>query len=545
MRVPSVPRKAAATAEAAPPPPSGVFDLFRNPMRAGFMRDGRGTVFSQWLPSLRSSRDDVTAAWEQAAARSVDLWQNSGWISGMIDQATANTVGTGLRLRAMPENELFGMSEADAQKWRKLVHARWDLWSNSPLECDIEGRNTIAQMATAAFKGWVPTGEILAEIVWRRRAISRTGTKVRLLSPTRIVNETDTSQRLYAGVYTDADGMPIAYKTRREDRILGDVDQTVRARDPYGRPRVIHVFEGQPGQTRGIGIVVSVLKVAKQFDQLADATLLASIIQTIFAASIESDVPTPEALKALMNPADAARLVNAGMAEADAWMIAREAYGEAHPLDVGFAGRVAQLYPGEKLNFHSPEQPQAAYKDFSLHLLREIARALGLTYESATGDYQGATYSSVRMAVNEIFSITKARRKFILAPFHQPIYEAWLEEEIESGVIPFPGGIDNFIRNRAAACRAQWAGDPKPVPDDVKAANAHEKYRNMGVVADEHIAADLGLDIEDVYAQRALERELRETYGLPDNFYPASLVASEQIKNQPQESAQDDDDPDA
>lgn len=85
-------------------------------------------------------------AWDAATARTVELAQNSGWISGMLDQAAANTVGLGLRLRATPENDLFGMDEAVAQKWRKKVEARWSLWAGSPLECDIEGTRTIAQM---------------------------------------------------------------------------------------------------------------------------------------------------------------------------------------------------------------------------------------------------------------------------------------------------------------------------------------------------------------------------------------------------------------
>lgn len=531
MRVPRVPLKSTQSSALVP------VNLPNRPTpRAGYMRDGRGTVFSRWLPALRSSREDVSAAWQAAAARTVELWQNSGWISGMIDQATANTVGNGLRLRCMPENDLFGMDEKAAQEWRKLVEAKWELWANTPTECDIEGRLTIAQMTDAAFRSWIVYGEILAEIAWRLRPNSRTGTKVRLLSPTRIVNKSDPYTRLHSGVRLDADGMPMSYIARRDNPLIGTEEFEVSARDRFGRPKVILVFMGQPGQTRGIGILVPILKVAKQFDQLADATLLASIIQTLFAASIESDAPTDEALRGLLNPREQALLMAAGGSSFDAFQAAKEGWGEGHPIDVGFAGRLAHMFPGERLNFHSPEQPATAYKDFSLHLLREMARCLGLTYESATGDYEGATYSSVRMAVNEIYSITKARRKFILSPFLQQVYEAWLEEKVETGEIKFPGGIDNFIAHRAAACRARWAGDPKPVADDLKAAKSHELYRNMGVMSDDDIATDLGRDIEDVYAQRAREKEMRDGYGLADNFYPQSLTATEQI-----EDATDDD----
>jgi len=514
-----------------PPAPSNVLDRPR--ARSAYMRDGRGTVFSRWVPGLRSAQDDVAVAWEPATARTIDLAQNNGWIAGMIDQATANTVGLGLRLRCAPENDLFGMDEDAAQAWRKKVEARWDLWSNNPLECDIEGTRTIAQMQEAAFKHWVATGEILAELVWRSRPESASRTKVRLLSSSRLINRTDPMRRIYSGVKLNADGMPIGYLARRDDPLLGESEFEVAARDRFGRPRVIHVFAGAPGQRRGITILVPVLKVAKQFDQLSDATLMASIIQTVFAAAITSKEPTEETIRGLLNPTEEARLLAEGGSRFDAWFEAQAGWAESHPIDVGFAGRVAHMFPGEDFKFLSPEQPQAAYKDFSLHLLREMARCLGLTYESATGDYEGATYSSVRMAVNEIYSITKARRKYIVGPFLQPIYEAWLEEEIERGAIDFPGGIGAFLTNRAAACRARWNGSPKPVADDLKAAKSAEVYRNMGVMSDQDIADDLGLDIEDVYAQRAREKTLRDRYGLPDNFYPQSLSMTEQIENAP------------
>ena len=95
-------------------------------------------------------------------------------------------------------------------------------------------------------------------------------------------------------------------------------------------------------------------------------------------------------------------------------------------------------------------------------------------------------------------------------------YEAWLEEEIARGGIPFPGGLDGFVANRAAASRAIWRGAPKPQADDLKTAKAHEIWCRLGVMTDASIAEDLGYDIEDVYAQRAREKALRQTYGLPD-----------------------------
>src|SRR5204862_7920174 len=120
-------------------------------------------------------------------------------------------------------------------------------------------------------------------------------------------------------------------------------------------------------------------------------------------------------------------------------------------IDLGRHGKIAHLAPGDELKFNTSEHPNATYDAFAKFLLREVARCLGLTYEEFTGDYAGATYSSVRMATSGIWMITIYRRVNIVAPFLNPIFEAWLEEDIENGWTPFPGGVGGFIANRTAA----------------------------------------------------------------------------------------------
>lgn len=503
--------------------------------RSEFMRGGRGVVFAGWKPALRDSADDVGNSWVDAAARTLDTIHNNGWISGAIEQAVANTVGTGLRLKAAPESDQLGMTDQEAREWARKVEQRFGLWANDKVECDIEGRRTLAQMQAAVLRSYFATGEAFAELPWKKRRAY--GTKVRLIQPHRISLKTDTYDNLVQGVRMDNDGFPVAYLAKRKDKFMGEVEWTVPAFDGKWRPRVVHVYDGMPGQVRGITPLVPALRVARQFDQLADATLTASIIQTVFAATITSDEPTEEVLQGLITPQEQARLASQGQSIWDAWFEAQSGWYDSATIDVGINGRIAHLFPGQKMDFHSAAHPTTEYKDFSLHLLREIARCLGLTYESATGDYEGATYSSVRMATGEVFAITLYRRAFLLAPFCQAAYEAWLEEEVEAGTIPFPGGIEAFYRNRAAACRAIWRGTAKPQADDLKTAQAHKMWRDMGVITDEMIANDIGVDIEDVYVQRAREAEMRKLYRVTDDIERQQAMQQAQVdmaqQNQP------------
>lgn len=486
---------------------------------AGYMRGGPGNsvLFSKWRPRLRDHNDEITESWEAAAARAIDMIINSGFISGAIDQSVANTVGGGLKLKSAPENSLFGMSDADAQAWARMVEARFALWAGNPQECDIEGKRTFGQMQAAAFRMWYATGEMLSEIVWKKRPWNLCGTKVRVMSPHRIYRESNNLVRLVNGVFLDPDGMAVGYRIRRKDPLLGEKNVDIPARDRYGRAVMNHVFDGLPETHRGIGPLTPVLQVVRQYDQLADATLTSAIVQNLFAATIESQSPTEEVIEGLLTPQERTKMMADGISATEAFLDAHAGFYDGATLDIGINGRLGHLYPGDKLNLTSPQIKGSSFQEFATMLMREFARAAGMDYSSATGDFSGATYYTLGKSNTEIFAVTKQRREFLLTPFCQPIFEAWLEEEIEAERIPFPGGYDAFLINRAAASRAIWSGSPKPEADMLKLAKALEVFDRMGTITDQMMVDALGVvDIEDVYEQRAREASLRRKYGLPE-----------------------------
>lgn len=506
---------------------------------SGYMRGGRSVAMARWTPGLREAHDDVASAWEKATARAIDAIINSGWLSGAIEQCVANTVGTGLRLKVQPENDLFGMSNADAQAWGKLVEQRFELWRQRPEECDIQGLRSFGQQQAVAFRSWIATGEILAETAWRERPGCRYGTKIRLLPAYRMSRDDNALERIKTGLVLDRDDRPIAAIIRRHDPVMGWQDHRVPLRDAYGRRVLGHFHDGPLGAYRGIGPLVPVLQVIKQFDELSDATLAGQTMKTLYAATIESDLPTEEALQALLTDQEQALMGAKGESKFDAYLDMIAGFYEAGGIDFGRNARVAHLMPGDTLNLKQPSAPGVDYKAYSDDLKREISRAMGMTFESFSGDYQGASYNSMSYGTTEIYQVTAMRRENIVAPFCQFAYEAWLEEEIETGGLPFPGGIENFIANRAAASRAIWRGSPKPLADVLKAAKAFEVLERTGVMSQGQISDALGADIEDVYAARQQEAEMRKSYGLPEPIYMNAAGGG------PKPAAPDEDDEDA
>jgi lambda family phage portal protein len=480
---------------------------------AEFMRGERSPVFTNWFPVLRDSREDVRAAYSRSASRSVDLIQNSGWLAGTVRKSIASTIGTGLHLAAKPDPRCFGGDQAAANQWARGTERDFEGWAKNPLECDAAGKWNMAKQAGAALRSHYAYGEIVGLVPWIRRSCSRTRTKLQLMPPHRLTQEGN-GVDLFQGVRIDGDGLPQSYRFQLSLPLMQAQIVEIPARDAAGRPRVMHIFDGDVGQMRGISPFTPALKVVRQFDQLSDATLTAALIQAIFAATVQSPAPTTEILSALQD--DSEQGLGGSM---DDLLGAKSAWYDTSKIDLygsGALGKIAHLFPGEELNLERSQHPNDTYEPFAKFLLHEFASCTGISYSTVSGDYSGATYSSVRMETSVLWPVILWQRHHVAAPFYQTGYECWLEEEIDNGRIGFPGGLDAFIAQRDMVCRGDWRGPPKPQADDLKYAKAVEILFNLGIMTAEQVCAELGTDWEDVFEQLKREADMRKTLGLPD-----------------------------
>ncbi|WP_162419655.1 phage portal protein [Microvirga brassicacearum] len=481
--------------------------------QSAYFRQNKSPFLSTWKPVLREGSDDVRAGWQLAAARAIDAIQNNGFMSGIVDASAASVVGQGLQLASRPDGEALGWSETYKEEWAAKVEREFRAWANVPMEVDGGARMTFYQMQIAAYKCWMFYGEILAMLPMRRRQAGGSLTKILLLPPSRIADETEEYNRLVHGVRMDDLGAPIAYRIRQKSQFGYEVSKEFRARDRDGRPNVLHIFDPSIASPRGISPLAPVLKVCQQVDQLADATIAAALLQTMFAATIQNQTSGLAGFSGLLTEEEQAGGKTLDM---DVFMDAQNAWYDSNGLNLNTHGRIAHLFPNDKLEFHEAKHPSENYDNFAGWLMREIARCAGLTYEEATMDFRSATYSSVRMGTAQIWPIVLNRRTNIVNPFSQAGFEAWLEEKIGEGRIPFPGGLEAFFRNKAAACGAWWNGPAAPQADDLKTARAHQTLKDMGATTLEAVSASYGRDWRDDMKQRARERDFALKLGLPD-----------------------------
>lgn len=476
----------------------------------------------------RDAKTDVRDAAERASALAYDFMQNSGWISGAVQQILSDTIGEELKLNCRAQLEAFGYTPKQAATWCRKVERLWRRWSWNPKECDLAGKATIADMADALLRSFLATGEgfgVLDNIplAEQRRLGLKTGTKVSLVASHRCPRVTRETDRLDQGVFHDQHGRAVRFRFRvRENGI--ERDQDIDSAD------VIHVMDRAENlnSPRGISVLAAVLKVIAQSDQLADATLATALIQTIFAATIKSPEPSDAAFQAIQTLDDIEAPANydgdwkefVGGIQQDLLEVWDNRIGALKEKGISMAdsARINHLGPGEEFQMHTAATPGSQYLPFFQNLLKEVARCLGITYEALGMDHSSASYSSVRMAVASIWPIVLRRRARIVAPFLQGVFERWLEEMIFRGVIPFKGGYAAFMRDPESVFQAEWSGPAAPSADDYKAAMASKIRLEIGTSTYHDECALAGKNGEEQIVQIGREKKMFDDAGVPHPF---------------------------
>lgn len=464
--------------------------------RAQYLRDNSSGILTMRRAVTRDGAVSVRESAERASALAWDFIHNSGWIAGAVDQIITDTIGDELKLSARPKLAKLGWSPEEVTAWARLVEEEWYLHVWRPQEYSLNGTRTLAEDLDGVIRYYLAGGEAIGVIDYmgaglRRKYGIKTGTKVSLVAPHRLKRETNEYSGLDQGIFLDANGRPMTYRMIAKSNGQ-DVDVDIPAWNGPLR-RVVHVMDrgDNPDSVRGISVLAPVLKVAAQYDQLADATLTTALLQTAFAATIKSPEPSTEAFQAIQELEDTDEDLAADLM--DVWANRIDALKE-HGISMSDHGKINHLGPGEEFHMHTAATPGNNYIPFSQNLQREMARRLGVTFESFAMDHSNANYSSVRMAMSSVWPIVTRRRERVAAPFCQAIYENWLDEKIGTGSIPFKDGYAAFAANRELVCNAEWPGPAQPVADDYKATMAAKLRVEAGFSSMEDEAALMGRD---------------------------------------------------
>lgn len=465
---------------------------------------------SGWRPNQGSADADLLPEQQQIVIRARDLVRNHGVAEGALQTITDNVIGVGLRLSSTPDYKLLGKDKEWAEEWSTRVESLWRTWAEST-ECDAGNSLDFHGLTEQAFRsGWM-NGEALALPLWLQRPGLNYATCLQMVEPDRLSNPNNKMDGplLRAGIEIDQYGAPQAYHIRKAhpgDRLYATAaDMNVWERIPavtnWGRRRVIHVHDkGRVGQSRGKPALTSVMRQFKVLGDFTNAELKAAVVNAKIAVLTESALAQDDVVSLLSSDPAAQANYESALADRGLSTISME------------DGQIIPLALGEKLAGFTPGRPSSQFDPFVTSIFRHIATGLNIPYELLMKDFSRTTYSSARAALIEAWRFFRGRRQWISTYWARPIFELWLEEAVNLGIVEAP----DFYQNKSAYCRCRWVGPGRGWIDPLKEADAAVTRMTNNLSTLEAECAEQGLDWEEVLEQRATESQRYKELGLTE-----------------------------
>jgi lambda family phage portal protein len=178
-------------------------------------------------------------------------------------------------------------------------------------------------------------------------------------------------------------------------------------------------------------------------------------------------------------------------------------------------GLVAQLGPGEELNFISPNRPNPAMDPFLRMMLREVAAGCGTSYESLSRDYSQSNYSSSRLALLDDRDLWRVLQQWFIRSFRAKLHPIFLQQAILSGAVPAVP-IEAYGADMRRYCAARYKPRGWTWIDPTKEVEAFAKAVRNGftTVGDVISKTGDGADLEDVLDGRSQELKQMQKLGL-------------------------------
>lgn len=489
-----------------------------------------------WQPYNISPNQALARERGRLAARVHHVTRNDGWAAASTDRKVDSIIGDGWRLTSKPNAKALGISPADADELGQQIEAAWRLYTTSEENyCDLGERMNMGAMMALAFRHRMIDGEALALIHWRPGRGSDYATCIQVVDPDRLSNPLNRpdSYLQRQGIDLNNDGVPISYNFRRSHP--GDIGlinpewlkwDTVARKLPNGRRQVVHAFEpASAAMVRGIPVLAPVLQKLHMLGRFDKAELQSSVLNAILAATVTSP-NDPDQIAASFSPANDDTELSA---------LQQDRMNFYQDRAVKMDGAVINyMYPSDKLDLTKPQHPNPGYEAFTRAALRNIAAATGTSYEQLTTDWSQSNYSSARGALIEVWRGFTARGGNWGAQFLLPIYGAWLEEAIAIGNVKPPKNAPPFRAARAAYCQANWIGPPRGHIDPLKEAQAALIRISGGLSTYEIECGEYGHWYQDIFRQRARERDEQNALGLdPDALLRSAMPRGTQTPINP------------
>lgn len=470
----------------------------------------RSAALARWRPYTGSANADTIYDLERLRAQSRDLSRNDPIATGAKLTAVTGSIGTGLSLQPKPDRNFLNLTDEDAEAWEESTRRRFNFWADSDA-CDYHRKHNLYGAQAVIRGSALDSGDCF--VLLTRRALPDDDNQLcfQIIEADRVSNKDNApdSDTLVGGIKYDTNGVQthVQVCNRHPGEIAGSKTKEWTEIPIFGertgRRNVIQVFAIEqtlrPGQARAVPWLAPVIQPLKQLGEFTDAELQSTVNAAIHSFFVEME---QEAFHATFGPAS-------GLTETDktAYLQSCIWNGEVN------GGKAVRLLPGEKVHNVQASHPNAGLDPFMAAILKRVGAALGIPFEVLILSFN-ASYSAARASLLRAWQMFKLWRAGDASALCDPIYMAFLAEEIGLGRIRAPG----FFLNRAygmAWGNAHWVGDgPGSIDPQREVAAAKERVNlTISTLEAESEAYD-GLPWADKANQRAKEQKILEGGGL-------------------------------
>ena len=438
---------------------------------------------ASWRAANMAADEEIKRSLETVRARSRDLAWNNEYAKKYLQMVATHIVGpNGFNLQALAMDG----QQADRIA-RDIIERGFWKWSQRGV-CEATGRMSLPEFSRVVIETVARDGEAI--IMRRRGAANEFGYELKLLEIDRLpVGKNDTLKNgnsIVMGVELNADGKAVAYWLN-----LGTLEHS-SATQPVTLTRVdaadiIHLFRPSRGeQHRGMPWMHAVMSGLKMLGGFEEAAIVAARVGAAKMGFFTSPDGQPDPL-------------------ADD-QIDGEFYQDAE------AGAFSVLPPGYQFESWNPDYPHQNYSDFVKARLRSIASGLGIAYHTLANDLADVNYSSARAGTLEERDNWIVLQNWFIDGFLKVVFNDWIEQALKKNALKFYSGsvlplskLDKFAEHEWQGRRWQWVDPMK----DIEAARLAIK---TGISSPQMVAAQNGVDVEDVLAQiAAFEQRVKES----------------------------------
>lgn len=471
---------------------------------------------SDWVTAGTSADAEIKGSLARLRNRSRQLVRDNDYARQAIRAVKNNVIGTGIKMQAQVRMQRGG-GRLD-QTVNDAIESAWANWGRKD-SCHTAGRLSFTDIERLVVGAMAESGEVFVRMVRQPFGRSKIPFALEiiesdLLDDAYTGGSTVEGNEWRMGVELDRWGRPVRYAFLTKHPGDSSVGGTPVGADRHRfvpASEVLHLYlMERPGQTRGVPMLASAIQrlhMVAGYEQAEVVRARASSALMGFITSPEGELMGDEVLDG-------------------------ERVSSFEP------GVFKYLAPGESVSVPQLDAPDGQLEPFMRAMLRAMAAGVGCSYETISRDFSQTNYSSSRLSLLEDRENWKALQQYMIENFHRPVFEAWLEMAVLSGVLALPAyetAPDRYRMVRFMPRGWAWV-------DPAKEVDAYKEAVRCGFKTQADVVAEQGGDLEELLLARKAEVERADELELyfdsnPEHEHEAAETPEQEMTEEQPEPA--------